>query len=232
MFDVNTIPQEYRINWDGIENARDKGDLKRRTVAEIKRVKYVCLTEVLIEESDRGPYMKEALAKEAESGQLEPTDVINYSQRREYKIRVLCDEWGDKPKPGDVVRWKSSQLREDDRGKALTTRKIKKWARLGRGIDIQTQAIVDKDGCITVGFREASDLLREYGKYTCKRKEKMGPIPDGPKTDPNHVGKYIHYHRYEEVFPWEEKQKKTRRRPKQTQPETPAVNETPAPAEA
>jgi len=159
------------------------------------------LSDLITGHNKGGQPVLEALAFRYENDRNKPMD-----QRFMWKIQVLCDEWGNKPQPGDVVIRKIKKKMVYGPGKPVPQNELeldkingvyeKKW------FD-KIPYPVDVKGCITCEFIDAVYFLNVYGIHG-KSKAIMSmhknPYSCGPQETPK-PGEKLHvwYHRYQEV---------------------------------
>lgn len=211
--------EEHRINYAYITAPRTMDAKLEALDNEIERVGYICLTDAIAAYDYGGALMFATFDKSP------PTE--------KYRIRVLKDEWGNPPKPGDKVTRQIEKPRYDRAGRKLRGRAVNDMKR--RGIwekkYIETREWeIDQFGCIELGWEDAAWLLQSYGvsfetkEGICGRKELSGGPCKAPSGDMLHV----HYWRYEEVPPWVEvkpiKQASSDDKPKRGRPRTTSGN--------
>ncbi|MCP4604496.1 MAG: hypothetical protein GY847_28900 [Proteobacteria bacterium] len=90
------------------------------------------------------------------------------SERFRWKIQVLCDEWGNKPQPGEDVTRKVQKSLYKKPGKPYTGIEINRSKMDGsyeRKFENNYKYLIDEKGCITCGFTAAVSLLNLYGVH-------------------------------------------------------------------
>lgn len=219
-----TWNESQRVNYHHIISPRTIDQRLEALDAEIKRVDYVCLTDAISHMGQGGEMMFEALAEDHRQK-------VNTGKQRTFKIRVLRDQWGNEPSPGDVVKVKRQKPYRDRAGRKLRSRAINDMKRRGTFdkafIEI-AEYVIDTDGCITCNFEDGGHLLLEFGVHfesreaLCGRRElSSGPCKvldengrgmqaeddEGkPRYDeagaPVPLMKHVWYWRYEEAPPW------------------------------
>jgi hypothetical protein len=197
---------------------------------EIERVGYVCLTDAIAHRGSGGEYLLEMLGDEYKDRAVEP---------RKWKLKVLCNEWGDILKPGDIVERKVTRQFRDRAGRKLRSRAVNQMIIRG-GYEkafVQTFRFeVDEKGCIECDFESAGDFLMDYGVHF-ETKEGLGgrrELSGGPCKAPDGSMKHVRYWRYEEAPPWVYDKMPSltkKRKRKQSNPENPEQTN-PEPAEA
>ncbi len=117
---------------------------------------------------------------------------VNDDQRLRWKIQVLCDEWGNKPQPGDIVTRKVQKIKgglyKKD-GKPVTGIEINRSKIDGsfdRKFVKRIEFKVDKKGCIECGFESAVYFLNNYGVHA---KTNYGMPHGKPQTNEKFVNK-------------------------------------------
>lgn len=121
-----------------------------------------------------------------------------------WKIQVICDEWGNKPSPGDQVVMKKQRPLEYAPGKPVPATDLnidrangeyeKKWIE-------PRPYIVDEKGCITCEFEDAGHFLNTRGVHyatghkLCKH---IKPHSPEPVDCPNGGKLSVWYHQFKE----------------------------------
>jgi hypothetical protein len=165
---------------------------------EIERVGYVCLTDVAAHRGMGGEYVLEILGEEYKDRSVEP---------RKWKLQVLCDAWGDVPKPGDVVTRKVTRQFKDRAGRKLRSRAVNQMIIQGgydKAFVQKFDFVVDEKGCIECDFESAGDFLMDYGVHF-ETGEGLGgrrELSGGPCKAPDGSIKHVRYWRYKEAPPW------------------------------
>lgn len=161
---------------------------------------------------DDPPFLSDALAKIYSGGYYLIKKLGDLWENRKerhhrWKIRILCDEWGTPPKPGDIVRRWTSKNRRDNVGQLV--RNVVRNASIAAGTEKEdfyncTEFVVDEKGCIECEFDDAMYFLNVYGIHS-RSKRALNPQytkakSREPVVDRNDgQSKYIHYHRHMEV---------------------------------
>ncbi len=181
----------------------DKKDLKSYIASEMARggiedPPYLssCITGF----NQGGVYWMEALADQyLQEHDMAPED------RTEWKLLVLCDEWGNKPIPGEYVIRKIQKPLEHERGKPLTAGEITIDKMNGVYDEKWTRSIrykIDEKGCITVRFNDASFFLNVFGvhgKSGSRMSQHTKPHSGEPVETPSKQMLHVHYWRYKEM---------------------------------
>lgn len=154
----------------------------------------------LILNIDKGgqPIMIALGAREQKELQMQDKD------RFRWKIKVLCDEWGNKPQPGTIVTrvvmkglYKRDGIPTSSKGMSRAKVDGSYSSRFEDRYDYE----VDDKGCIECGFTAAGYFLNVYGVHsvtgyslTTKLEHSTGPskAPDGKML-------HVHYWRYKEM---------------------------------
>jgi len=148
-----------------------------------------------------GVYWMEALALQYE----QEHDIGDDKKRTLWKIQVLCDEWGNKPIPGEYVTRKIQKPLEHAPGKPLTSMEITIDKMNGVYDDKWTRSVkykIDAKGCISVRFSDASYLLNVFGihgKSGSRMSQHTKPHSGDPVKAPNGNMIHVHYWRFKEV---------------------------------
>jgi len=173
---------------------RDMKDLKAFIASEFERggpSDPPYLSSVMVGFNQGGVYVMEALAMRYEQDRKLPND-----RKFSWKLLVLCDEWGNKPVPGDTVYRKEQLPLQHEPGKPLTSEEIniekmngtyeKNWVR-------RIPYTIDEKGCITVEFEDASYFLTVFGVHgksgapmSIHKKEHSGEPLTTPRGDKLH----------------------------------------------
>jgi hypothetical protein len=122
-------------------------------------------------------------------------------------IKILCDEWGNTPKVGDVIRrYISRNLRNSDGNLILNKDRN---ASIAAGTEREDfyysrEFVVDEKGCIRCEFDDAMYFLNVHGIHS-RSKRALNPQytkakSREPVVDRNDgQSKYVYYHRHMEV---------------------------------
>lgn len=158
------------------------------------------LSDIMIASGQGGQPLLEALSERYEKGRDLPA-----SKRFFWKLQVLRDEWGNPPRPGDVVKLRIAKKLRHREGKPLATNEIM--------IDVQSgefdrkwndyhEYSVDERGCISVEFNDAGNLLRQFGVHG-KSGRRISIHPEehsgDPALCPDGQKRHVWYWRYREV---------------------------------
>jgi hypothetical protein len=110
---------------------------------QLRNVGYVSITDALSNYKRGGSVVFEALAEDQKRS-------MYGEQPRTWKIKMLCDQWGQPYKPGDKVEWESKGSIVF-RGRKLNIQQIKDMIRRGERDKLyhKHSYTVDADGCIT-----------------------------------------------------------------------------------
>lgn len=194
------------IDFTRLNAITSPNELKTRVLEEFNAAGDFPLSDVLIQHTNAATHVLKLLADEAKYGCINPrTKRRDTTIRRTYKIKVLCDMWGDPVKPGDVIEWKADIRRRDPMGRKYTTKDMMELRRQNREDEFVEYhaAEVGPDGCIVVEFDDAGKLLITHGVYygtggpICSHKEIAGK----PKMSPSGAMKHRHNWLYMEVPP-------------------------------
>jgi len=146
------------------------------------------------------------MEREASTGMYNPqTQCNDPMMRRRFRIRVLCDEWGDPVKEGDKIVWKFDIKTRDKLGRKYTSRRKAELKRQGQADEFLKfhAALVDAEGCISLEFQDAGSLLNLHGIHyrtglpISRAKELSGTV----KPVPGGGFKHMRNWRYVEVPP-------------------------------
>jgi hypothetical protein len=159
---------------------------RQQAVAKEQMVKagYVSISEAIVNRPRGGHAVLLELEDEANLGMINPAlpgrDMRDLMLRRTWKIKCLTDQWGFEYKPGDVVEWKTG-LGYRVKHKWLPSFTIQNMIRRGEEhkVHIKSAAVVDADGCITVGYRDAGIILEQWGMFPDLRT----PVTDKQEQD-------------------------------------------------
>lgn len=103
--------------------------------------------------------------------------------------------------PGDVIRVKGRPKREDEEGQPLDIHSRNRMSMYGEDMYIFHEFVVDKDGCIEVGYPHAYIMLQKNGKRLAFPQFEKGQRP-------RRVTAWL----YEEVFETDAKPKRSRKK--------------------
>jgi hypothetical protein len=146
---------DKRIDYEKIAAGASPEHKMRIAQSEMARVGYVSLSDALTNRDRDSVVVLQALDAMDADGRVQPV-----------KLKILRDRHGNPPVPGDVWEWKYQIRTRNAFGQKYDSGKIKEMQR--RGDDdhvIYHSAVVDADGCITVPYRDASNLLHNHGVH-------------------------------------------------------------------
>ena len=127
---------------------------------------------------------------------------LRRDQTPKYKLKVLCDEWGQMVKPGDIVRRRYSNPLTID-GKLITSTTINHWMRQGiydEKMYYYKNYIVDEKGCITCTCEDAEIFLMTWGVHGISDYKISSHVDEHSEPIKTKDGfKSVHYWRYKEV---------------------------------
>jgi hypothetical protein len=123
--------------------------------------------------------------------------------RFRWKIQVLCDEWGNKPVPGEeiVIKMQKSLYKH---GKPIGGNVLSAAKMRGSYEDEYVKKIkykIDEKGCVEVGYRDAVHLINNWGVHPqtgyaiCRKEERSS----GPVKTKDGGMLHVCYWRYREV---------------------------------
>jgi len=193
--------EEMHVDYARIRHGKTSDERLRAVQEEAQRCEFVSLTDLYTHYDDGGAMMAEYLGADHKQRS-------NMGQQRMWTIQILQDEWGNKPKPGDVYLREVNKQFRDIAGRKLTGSAINDAKRRGTFrrdfVDVR-EYVIDERGCISCSFDDAGWMLSEYGvRYDdhgiaiCGRRELSG----GPCKAPDGSMKHVHYWRYCEAPPW------------------------------
>lgn len=186
---------DHHINYSYICAPRTVDARLNALDQEISRVGYISLTDAIAHYKYGGTMVMETLAAERQT------------PARTWKIRVLKDEWGNVPKPGDVVTRRIQRQLRDRAGRKLRSTAVNDMKRRGtfdkQFVD-EHKFVVDNKGCIDCTYEHAAHFLTVHGVHY-ESKAAMGghrEMSSAPCKAPDGSMLHIHYWRYEEAPPW------------------------------
>jgi hypothetical protein len=135
---------------------------------------------------------------------MEELRSVRQNSKPKYRIQVLCDEWGNKPKEGDIVRRQFKNPLTVD-GKLLTAKQLNGEIRMGimdQERYYYNEYTVDEKGCILCDANDAEWFLYMYGlhsfsNYPLNQYEELSPGP--AKNKATGGMQHVHYWRYKEM---------------------------------
>lgn len=190
-----------KLNLDSISNIKDVG--KRADT--IVRMIEACapddpplLSDLLARVNDVGGVLLQVL------GEHQQNKIMNSGQQIKWKIKVLRDEWGNPPAPGDeVIRLVQRKLLDsnklpiqpDDLSVSMVDGSYE-----DRFFD-KIVFPVDEKGCIECNFNAAVSFLNLYGLHAHTKKPlTMKPEHSKEPVDaPNGTKIHVWYRKYQEV---------------------------------
>lgn len=145
--------ESKKIDYEAI-TAGTSPERKRRIAQEqIRRVGYVAISDALVNRDRDSIIVLQVLDAMSESGAL-PL----------YKLKIVRDAQGNPPVHGEIYQWKWQVKTRDDFGTKYDTRKINEMLRRGDDDHVVYHAAkIDKDGCITIPYKDAAMLLANHG---------------------------------------------------------------------
>ena len=185
--------EQKRIDYEAIAAGASPERKQRIARDQMQKVGYVSLSDALVNRGRDSVIVLQVLDAMNEGGSL-PL----------YKLKILRDQWGKPPVPGEDHEWKWQIRSRDDFGKKLDQSKIHEMVR--RGDDshiIYHRAVIDPDGCITVNYRDAVMLLNNFGVHwdshmSISKMREHSRDPQNTAAGQQHMWNW----RYSEVVPW------------------------------
>lgn len=192
----------YRIDYNAILSQTTAVSRIEALEREIEKCDYICLTDAIAGMKLGGNLLFEYLGKNEYEAMLS-------GNVRKYRIRILQDEWGNKPKPGDKIVRTIQKHHRDKAGRKMRINHVNDMRRRGtykKEFITERVYVIDDKGCIECPFEDAGWFLSEYGVHfeseprmaICGRKELSG----APCKCPDGTLKHVRYWRYEEAPPW------------------------------
>jgi hypothetical protein len=156
------------------------------------------------------PFLSDFLTDSAGWGGTPLAYIGNAEQERiqyggeplKFRLKVRCDQWGNKPVKGDKVthliptlQWRKASPSDETRAKQI--------GNYDKKYKMPIEYMVDEKGCILVPFQSAAFFLNSFGVHsysmeplTKKREYSEEPVKvDKTKSEMKH----IHYWRFEEI---------------------------------
>jgi len=132
---------------------------------------------------------------------------LREDKRELYYLKVIRDEWGNDPHPGDKVRrkFKRSLKTKGPEPVPIPVQTLNTWKRAGVYDERRyyyTDYEVDKKGCIKVNAADAEYFLSNWGVHSDSGMPiSYHPIPHSEDPAPCPAGGklYVWYYRFEEV---------------------------------
>jgi len=184
--------EDHHINYAYIVAPRTVDARLEALDQELERVNYVLLTDAITHMNYGGSLVMETLANEP------------VHSNKKWKIQVVKDEWGNPPKPGDVITRKIQRKLVDRAGRKLRSNAVNAMKRQGsferRYID-KREFVVDDKGCIECSYDDAGWFLSTYGVHYESgeglggHRELSSDVCKAPDGNMLHV----HYWRYSEA---------------------------------
>ena len=185
-----------------ITACRTQDEIDRKVasiMAECEKTEPPFISDLIVGISDGGQAIMKALG-DRELRELEMQD----GDRFRWKIKVLCDEWGNAPQPGDAVErvvMKGLYKRDGVPVGSTVMSRAKVDGSYSDRFENRYKYVVDDKGCVECGFTAAGYFLNVYGVHsitgyslTTKLEHSGGPskAPDGQML-------HVHYWRYKEM---------------------------------
>ncbi len=132
-----------------------------------------------------------------------------------WKIQVLCDEWGNKPQPGDFVTVKHQKNIYKKPGKPTPGHEMNR-AKIDGSFEKKFRNVVkyevDKKGCISVGRDDATYFIQAYGVHPDTNfamphgkpqntigRDRQQELSQRPQNTPSGDMMHVWYWRYKEI---------------------------------
>lgn len=207
MLDTDNVQDLKKFTKDCMRGVRDATSLDE--IEEIKtafvrahedagEVPY--LSDLIVNIDNGAQPLMEAIAEREERDLHRPGD----GQRWLWTIQVLCDEWGNKPRPGDKVErvvMKGLYKRDGIPVPSTDMSRAKIDGSYSERFEDRFAYPVDNKGCAKCGFTPAGYFLNAYGVHSltgyamCRKSE----LSSGPSKAPNGQMLHVHYWRYKEM---------------------------------
>ena len=144
-------------------SSKDRVEAIKKQLAPLDKNDPVFLSDCLVRMNDLGTDVLCAVFE---------LDFEETSARRigyRWKLKVLRDEWGNIPRPGDVVEMVRPKNRKDRDHRPVSPEVLN--AAMADGsfssrFEMKRQYIVDEKGCIECVFEDAVEFLRDYGVHS------------------------------------------------------------------
>lgn len=205
------------IDWEAIRNGRSLEDKRRIALGELRKCDgHIVISDCLANKKRDGVIFLEILDSKIAMRDHVPR----------YKLRILRDQWGDPPVPGEDHVWRAGTRNRDEFGRKMGSLEIRERMRRGDNSHlVYHSAVIDQDGCITVPYEDAAMLLNHFGVHYSSGEPLTGlreMSREPTKRASDGAMKIQHNWRYVEVPPWESPAKldapKKRGRPAKVQP--------------
>jgi len=146
---------EKRIDYEKIAAGASPEHKMRIALSEIERVGYVSISDALTNRTRDSVVVLQALESMNADRSAAPV-----------KLKILRDTWGNPPVPGEIYEWKAGIKTRDVYGKKIDMARIHEMVRRGEDTHIKYHsAVIDADGCITVPYLDALNLLDNHGVH-------------------------------------------------------------------
>jgi hypothetical protein len=156
------------IDYFALSNIKDAAQRMISVSMAVENAGYICLSDAILHARNGGNLVLHWTDREDEAGREDSDGIIMEGSRRMWKIKILCDEYGNPPVPGDKIKWVFKRTCRDKRtGLKLNSRQIKEMQRMGLGDSLIQYhgAIIDEYECISVGYKDAVTMLRNHGVH-------------------------------------------------------------------
>lgn len=180
-------------------SAKDRIELIKKQLAGLDKNDPVYLSDCLVRQNDLGTDVLCAV------GELDSEAVNARQVGYRWKLKVIRDEWGNVPMPGDIVEMVRPKNRKNRDHQPVSPDVIN--AAMADGsyatqYEIRRQYVVDEKGCIECIFEDAVDFLRDYGIHSVTGYALPHGKPEHstePCRAPDGSMLHVWYWRYKEV---------------------------------
>lgn len=189
------------VNWTtlrSIDNEEEKIKYVRGLIAQCGDHDNIFLSDVILRGGAEGVFV----ARELEN--QERTRLMSGRKPMTWKIKVLKDEWGNVPQPGDIVKKKTAKPPKKPNGKYYTSDERNMSMVAGTYeqdfFDVREYE-VDEKGCIECSFTDAGYFIKMFGVHARSGRpiNTRRELSTEPVKSPNGGMLHVHYWRYKEV---------------------------------
>jgi hypothetical protein len=159
------------VRYQHLSTIKDKDQQAIEITKEVERVKVPCLTDALVWKSSGGQRVLEMLDRTKSQPPI-----------RTWRLQVLRMANGEKPKPGDKIKFVSSRTnRNPMTGKKVSNAQIAEHVRKFRTNPYETisEYTIDENLQIECGYADAMHLLTQFGMHY---DPESGPLSKLPET--------------------------------------------------
>lgn len=219
---VKLPPPVSGIDFDELTKQKNPDTLRASMRGIVQNTPYISISDLFVNVKRGG---RALLARMQEQIEIEARQGMGV---RTWKLKMVVNPNGSKPKPGQLVTWVRQRHNKLDygHGRKIGADTAADMVRRGEGYMLTEEAEVelDQDCCFDVTYNDAADLLSKYGIYYLTFDPDGSREDDTPVSSMKRISKSGTYNwRFVEMPPGFFKKKRGPKRKSQTEDQLPEI---------